>query len=52
MDDKRQLLPAIMGAIAAYIQMEQQLSSANPKPQPEVSQQQPNPTQPKTNNAK
>ncbi len=39
MEDKRKLIAAIMGAVNAYIQMEQQPPSEIPrvKPQPKVS---------------
>ncbi len=46
MEDKRKLMAAIMGAVIAYIQMEQQLSLTIPevKPHPEADRQQHNPT--------
>jgi hypothetical protein len=47
MEDKRKLTAAIMGAIIACIHLEKQSSSlitSEVKPQPEVSQQKPNPT--------
>jgi len=46
MEDKRKLTAAIMGAIIAYLQTEQQPPPVTPKAkrQPEVNQQQHNPT--------